>query len=137
MLPSVFGKKNPLMHRYEHVKSAVSIIWYQSKRIIAHVILYILARAYLEKYPQMASSWIIAPWNLSEMMHQLAFGCLVYSTLQLPSIPYTMFVALAFKTPCIPMFIRPYFSTSLREFWSYRWNNHFQSSFKKTVFLPV
>jgi hypothetical protein len=47
------------------------------------------------------------------------------------------FVSWIFKTPYVPIMNQPYLATSIRDFWSNRWNVIVQRGFKAALFEPT
>lgn len=45
--------------------------------------------------------------------------------------------SIIFKSDIIPVMDYPFLSTSIKEFWSYRWNSMIQRCLKRVAFQPV
>ncbi|KAJ3199479.1 hypothetical protein HDU82_000381 [Entophlyctis luteolus] len=97
--------------------------------------MYIVSRAYAEKYPYAFDEWVVVFNDSEAVCASIMFGLLLYSTINLSYI-MSRIPFMLLQTPFRPQFQRPYFATSLKDFW-YRWNVNIQTALRECVYEPV
>ncbi|KXS13323.1 hypothetical protein M427DRAFT_58843 [Gonapodya prolifera JEL478] len=78
-------------------------------------------------------------WNMFTLRYLIGgmmLGCCFYPTLSIPFDLILAFGELVTGVPMNPLFQNPLFSTSMRDFWSGRWNMLVKNTFHRAVFDP-
>ncbi|ORY45527.1 hypothetical protein BCR33DRAFT_169687 [Rhizoclosmatium globosum] len=99
-----------------------------------------LSSAYLEKYPfqsQTRKLQFLMPWDITGILEAVALGTKCMSILDLAYTIGTLPIVHLVKAPYIPVLDSPYLSTSLRDFWSNRWNQPIKITIHRIAFAPT
>ncbi|KAI9342266.1 hypothetical protein BDR26DRAFT_282137 [Obelidium mucronatum] len=106
-------------------------------RLFLSWIAYSIAISYFQKYPYTpASGWFLNLSNPKEIVDHAMFGVLTYCfTGIIFNGLLPVFVIL--NAPFVPIFNEPFLATSLRDFWSNRWNSLIKTSIHRVAFIPT
>ncbi|KAI9342267.1 hypothetical protein BDR26DRAFT_282162 [Obelidium mucronatum] len=101
-----------------------------------HYGIYIFARAYFEKYPYEYEGMFVWPLDWEGAVPNVMLGILIYSQLSITSM-WRIPASAILRIPHFPIFDAPYRATSLRDFWSHRWNLGIKTLFHTIAFKPT
>ncbi|KAI9342263.1 hypothetical protein BDR26DRAFT_859454 [Obelidium mucronatum] len=98
---------------------------------------YAFALAYFEKYEYEPRYGFLSPFDVKGVKDHLMVAVLVYGVLELSNSCTTIVVSILLQTPYVTIFNHPYLATSLREFWSHRWNYMIKETLHHLSFKPT
>ncbi|ORY45526.1 hypothetical protein BCR33DRAFT_849794, partial [Rhizoclosmatium globosum] len=114
-------------------------IW-QSSRLIGSLLILTWSQAYLETYPYNRDKrfWtFLMPWDREGVLEVFAFAIQLFTVIDLLYTPGTLIMVHFLQAPFTPVCDSPYFSTSLRDFWSNRWNRYIKTTIHRISFAPT
>ncbi|KAI9342361.1 hypothetical protein BDR26DRAFT_933694 [Obelidium mucronatum] len=112
----------------------------QAARLLVMLVIMTFTTAYLEKYPFGENSKKMQLLNLLDLKSVLVnimFGAQLFSSMDLMYTTGTLMIVDLLGAPYTPIFDKPYFSTSLRDFWSNRWNQPIKITIHRIFFAPT
>ncbi|KAJ3288813.1 hypothetical protein HDU79_004567 [Rhizoclosmatium sp. JEL0117] len=97
------------------------------------------ANAYLDNHPfsNTHTLTLLMPWETRAVLEHLAFFTQLYCTIDLCYTIGTLALCTLLHAPYTPVMDSPYLSTSLRDFWSNRWNQAIKITIHRIAFAPV
>ncbi|KAJ3073653.1 hypothetical protein HDU98_000995 [Podochytrium sp. JEL0797] len=99
--------------------------------------LFAVTCAYVDKYPYEFDAYFVSPLDLAGVLPNLMLGIMLYCQLHLTYTMWRIPVTMLLRLPFTPLFNSPLKSTSLRDFWSHRWNTVIQSVLHRVAFKPT
>ncbi|KAJ3077417.1 hypothetical protein HDU98_000067 [Podochytrium sp. JEL0797] len=113
----------------------------ESVRLAIVLVVLTWGHAYLEKYPYnsrgRSAMRFLMPWDWEGVLEAMAFACQLYGVIDLLYTMGTLMIVEIVRAPFTPPFDAPYFSTSLRDFWSNRWNQPIKITIHRISFVPT
>mmetsp|Transcript_12747 Transcript_12747/g.27794 ORF Transcript_12747/g.27794 Transcript_12747/m.27794 type:complete len:420 (+) Transcript_12747:179-1438(+) len=106
---------------------AVSAIWHQ----LVVISLIALVLPFLEHY------LLVDQPVLLSVIHPFCYASAVYATARMLLDGASVIAVAGFQLPCDRSFCAPWLSTSLRQFWSRRWNAVASANLRDGVFTPI
>ncbi|KAI8612308.1 hypothetical protein BC830DRAFT_582576 [Chytriomyces sp. MP71] len=97
---------------------------------------YGFTKAYFDVFPLQNLSGLVSPINISQLGNCLIYAIMLLCCLELSFAPLFAFV-LVLDAPYAPIFNKPYIATSLRDFWSNRWNLIIKEFIHTLAFKPT
>ncbi|KAJ3028786.1 UNVERIFIED_CONTAM: hypothetical protein HDU68_000909 [Siphonaria sp. JEL0065] len=126
------SKHNPWTPKIAQYKDrGLRYYGYQAVRLGITFVALVWAHAYLEKYPYNRDTRklkFLMPWDVEGVLENLAFGVQLFCTMDILYTLGTLMIVNSVGAPYTPIMDRPYFSTSLRDFWSNRFGNQISTS---------
>ncbi|KAJ3238352.1 hypothetical protein HDU81_007991 [Chytriomyces hyalinus] len=106
-------------------------------RLALTSVVYLFSRAYIEKYGFVHRFGFISPFEGKVAWDHVVFSAFIYCNLELGYMTSSLIGAIIMQTPLVFMFHHPYLATSLRDFWSNRWNYAIKETLHRLSFLPT
>ncbi|KAJ3014320.1 UNVERIFIED_CONTAM: hypothetical protein HDU68_000340, partial [Siphonaria sp. JEL0065] len=106
-------------------------------RVAVTIVAYSFALAYLEKSPYEPRYGFMSPFDFKGVVDHAMIAVLLYGVLDLGNTVTTIAVAIILQTPYVTIFNHPYLATSLRDFWSHRWNYMIKETLHHLSFQPT
>ncbi|KAI9342360.1 hypothetical protein BDR26DRAFT_859668 [Obelidium mucronatum] len=134
----VARKERKWIPRIVHAKDR-NLKWFVSMgmSLVVHWLCYTFALAYCQKYNYRTETWILPIFDFRQVMDHVVFAVLFYCDIQMSYVFGTLGLVLFLGAPYTPIFDKPYFATSLRDFWSHRWSYPIKLTFHRIVFTPL
>ncbi|KAJ3345187.1 hypothetical protein HDU83_004309 [Entophlyctis luteolus] len=98
--------------------------------------IYIVSRAYLEKYPAEFDEWFLDLTDITKVFACIMFGALAMSHIMFSFLVSRLPLVFIFKIPLCVNFDRPFLVTSLSEFWA-KWDIRINTTLYNCVFYPL
>ncbi|KAJ3328723.1 hypothetical protein HDU91_004041, partial [Kappamyces sp. JEL0680] len=80
---------------------------------------------------------LLNPFELDELFHYYLMAIQLYVSVMLSRVAFAHLLGLLFGIPYTHPMRRPWYSTSLQDYWAVRWNLTVQSCLKRIAFLPT
>ncbi|KAI9342262.1 hypothetical protein BDR26DRAFT_859453 [Obelidium mucronatum] len=107
-------------------------------RVAVTVVCYSFALAYFKKHDYEPIKFgLLSLLNGKGLMDHAMAAVLLYGVLDLGHTVATLLVAILLQTPYVTIFNHPYLATSLRDFWSHRWNYEIKETLHHLAFIPT
>ncbi|KAJ3285198.1 hypothetical protein HDU79_007504 [Rhizoclosmatium sp. JEL0117] len=105
--------------------------------LVAHYLFYGFALAYCRKYEYNTPTGFLSLFDWKGVLDHVMFFILFYCDIWISYVLATLGMVIALGAPYTPIFDQPYLATSLRDFWSHRWNYPIKLTFHRLVFTPL
>ncbi|KAI9342358.1 hypothetical protein BDR26DRAFT_1006819 [Obelidium mucronatum] len=134
----VARKERKWIPRIVHAKDR-NLKWFVSMglSLVGHWLCYTFTLAYFQTYGCSSESWLLNIFDIRELMDHVMFAIMFYCDFQIAYVFGTLGLVLFLGAPYTPLFDKPYLATSLRDFWSHRWNYPIKLTFHRIVFTPI
>ncbi|KAJ3088941.1 hypothetical protein HK100_007906 [Physocladia obscura] len=96
--------------------------------------------AYMTKYPYRTEArrrQFLPLWDIAGVLESLMFAVMLFAVLELAYTVGTLSLTVILNAPFMPVSNAPYLSSSLREFWSRRWNQPIKITIHRLIFTPT
>ncbi|KAJ3073656.1 hypothetical protein HDU98_000998 [Podochytrium sp. JEL0797] len=106
-------------------------------RMVTAFAMFIFPRAYFQKYGYQERWGIISPFDGRGILEQQLFSAMIYGEMAFNAGLFYLFASVVYDFPFFYPFGNVYASTSLREFWSRRWNLVIKKMLHRLSFKPT
>ncbi|KAI8839373.1 hypothetical protein BJ741DRAFT_706826 [Chytriomyces cf. hyalinus JEL632] len=106
-------------------------------RLMITTMAYAVGKAYCLKHAYVSLDGFLNPFHAARLMDHAMFAVTFFCDIELAYTLGTLPMVMLFKAPYTPIFDQPYFATSLRDFWSRRWNYPIKLTIHRLAFIPT
>ncbi|KAJ3408772.1 hypothetical protein HDU80_004507 [Chytriomyces hyalinus] len=106
-------------------------------RLMITTVAYAVGKAYCLKHAYVSLDGFLNPFHVARLMDHAMFAVTFFCDIELAYTLGTLPMVMLFKAPYTPIFDQPYFATSLRDFWSRRWNYPIKLTIHRLAFIPT